>query len=135
MGRNQLSPDVYAELLSIQSDQLLLQETRNLVKAHFRNEEILLQPIVWGNLLRNLLPFPPEDDLIQWSFYAIPLSYWCIGYTTPLFLMPNGLQICSIPDTDHQAVSLWAAVNTHLYPYVADVILRSHADATDSVYH
>ncbi|KAK0436726.1 hypothetical protein EV421DRAFT_1104698 [Armillaria borealis] len=45
------------------------------------------------------------------------------------------LLICSIPGTDHHAVSLWTAVDTYLYPYVADIILQGHAHATDSVYH
>ncbi len=136
--RERLCPDVYAELLSIQPSLLYHQEIRNLVKAQLTNstdEGLRLQPIVWGNLLRRLQPFPEEDDLTQWLFRAIPLSYWCIEYTPPLIFTSNGLQICSIPGTDHHAVSLWTAVDTYLYPYVADIILQSHADTTDSIYH
>ncbi|KAK0433377.1 hypothetical protein EV421DRAFT_1439689 [Armillaria borealis] len=50
--------------------------------------------------------------------YSMQLSsYWCIGYTPPLILTSNRLQICSIPGTDHHVVSLWTAVDTYLYPY------------------
>ncbi|SJL11097.1 uncharacterized protein ARMOST_14500 [Armillaria ostoyae] len=133
--RERLSPDVYAEMLSTMLGGHF--EIRNLVMAQRTNstdEDLRLQPIVWGNLLRRLLPW--SADLVQWSFHAIPLSYWHISYTPPpLFLTSKGVQICSIPGTDHHAVSLWTAVNTYLYPYVADIILRSYADATDSVYH
>ncbi|SJL11094.1 uncharacterized protein ARMOST_14497 [Armillaria ostoyae] len=136
--RERLSPDIYAELLSILPHRFHHQEIRNLVNAQFTNwtnSDLRLQPIVWGNLLQKLLPFSPEDGLAQWLFYAIPVTYWRIGCTPPLFLTSNGLKICLIPEKDHQAVSLWTAVNKYLYPYVADIILRSHADATDSVYH
>ncbi|KAK0457161.1 uncharacterized protein EV420DRAFT_542980 [Desarmillaria tabescens] len=47
--RKRLSPDVYAELLSIQFGQLYLREIRNLVSTDL---DLDLQPIVWGNLLQ-----------------------------------------------------------------------------------
>ncbi|KAK0237111.1 hypothetical protein EDD85DRAFT_953119 [Armillaria nabsnona] len=132
--RERLSLDVYAETLSIMLG--VDQEVRNLVNAQLTNNDLCLQPIVWGNLLRRLLPWSAEDDLLQRLFHAIPLSYWHIGYTPPpLFLTSKGVQICSVPSTDHHAVSLWTAINKYLYPYVADIILQSHAHATDSVYH
>ncbi|KAK0445247.1 hypothetical protein EV421DRAFT_348628 [Armillaria borealis] len=79
------------------------------------DEGLRLQPIVWDNLLRKLPFFPDRDDHTQCLFHAITLSYWCIGYTPPLILTPNGLQICWIPGTDHRMVSLWTAVHTYLY--------------------
>ncbi|KAK0494183.1 hypothetical protein EDD18DRAFT_1107219 [Armillaria luteobubalina] len=111
------------------------QEIRKLLKAEFTNNDLRLQPIVWGNLLRRVLPQFAEDDLVQCLFHAIPISYWHIDYTPrPLFLTSKGVQICSIPGTDHQAVSLWTAVNEYLYPYVADIILQRHAGTVDSVF-
>ncbi|PBK98789.1 hypothetical protein ARMGADRAFT_589179 [Armillaria gallica] len=118
-----LPPDVYAELLFIQPSLNYHQEIRNLVKAQLTNstdESRRLQPIVRGNLLRKLQLLPEEDDLAQWLFQAIALSYWCIDSTPPLIMAPNGLQICSIPGTDHHAVSPWIDVDTYLYTYAVD---------------
>ncbi len=136
--RGRFSSGVYAELLSIQSSHL--EEIENLIKAQFTNNDLCLQPIVWGNLLRRILPcslslWSTANGLVQWLFHAIPVAYWRIGNTPPLFMTSNGLKICLIPEQGHQAVSLWTAVNKYLYPYVADIILESHVHATDSVYH
>ncbi|KAG7443313.1 uncharacterized protein BT62DRAFT_996127 [Guyanagaster necrorhizus] len=140
--KDQFSPGVYAELLCIRSQYGTSspEEVAELVKNQLTfsgHEHLHLQPIVWAYLLQRLPPFDVHDGLLQIFFHAIPSSYWHANYILPpLFLARDELKICLTGDSrDHDVVDLPTAVETYLYPYIADVILRRFGAVKDSVFH
>ncbi|PBK69504.1 hypothetical protein ARMSODRAFT_166392 [Armillaria solidipes] len=132
------STETYAEVLSVhylnswRTDEIL-----NLVKAQFMqspDKQLCLQPIVWAHLLQELLPFTLESGLIP-LFLMIPVDYWRAAYKPPPLFPKNGMKIRSISDEDHHAVSLQSAVSTHLYPDIADALLKGFTHVKDSIFH
>ncbi len=149
--KNQLSPEVYAELLAISSNFLSdsdhLEQVLNLVKAQFTEpvvQQLSLQPIVWGHLLQKLLPLKSHSwdsisSLIQPLFSEISSSYWHADYKPlPLFLGGDQLKICLPSDRLRRysgPVQLATTIRNYLSPYVADAIFQYFRDAWDINFH
>ncbi len=137
-GRDQLSTETYAEVLCVnefipsRTDEIV-----NLVKAQFTQssyKQLRLQPIVWACLLETLLPFTLEIGLIP-IFLMIPQFYWRADCKPPPLFPKNYMEIRSISDEDHLAVSLLDAVNQHLYPDIADAFFEGFTHVKDSIFH
>ncbi|KAK0447833.1 uncharacterized protein EV420DRAFT_1567834, partial [Desarmillaria tabescens] len=121
-GHEHWPQDVYAEVSSLKAE------------VRISPERLALQPIVWGHLLRRLVSSDPEDSLIQPLFHAIPSCYWQADYVPPpLFSAKNGLKICLPSHLRDGAVSLLSAIDSYLYPYVANAIYQRFRGATDVV--
>ncbi len=137
--KNQLSPEVYAELLSVSPSYL---EISNLVKAQSMESTdkcLHLQPIVWGYLLQKALAvdiFSSKDfdySLIQLLFHKIPSFYWNANYIPLDYLKFSRGTICSTSDRDE--CSLSTAIDKYLYPYVAEIIFHRIIKAWDSIFY
>ncbi|KAK0431270.1 hypothetical protein EV421DRAFT_1743257 [Armillaria borealis] len=132
------SAEIYAEVLCIDYfNSSRTNEIANLVKAQFTespDKRLCLQPIVWAHLLQTLLPFTLESGLIP-LFLMIPEDYWRATYKPPPLFPKNNMKIRSISGEDHHAVSLQSAVSTHLYPDIADALLKGFTHVKDSIFH
>ncbi|KAK0447830.1 uncharacterized protein EV420DRAFT_861672 [Desarmillaria tabescens] len=136
-GHEHWPQDVYAEVLAVVAYPgypKCIPTIRYLAKAELRISPgpLALQPIVWGHLLRRLISSDPEDALIQPLFHAIPSRYWRADYVPPpIFSARNGLKICLPSHLRDGAVSLLSAIDSYLYPYVADAIYQRFRGTTD----
>ncbi|KAK0195054.1 hypothetical protein F5146DRAFT_1024016 [Armillaria mellea] len=131
-----LSPGIYADLLSIQTD--YRKEIRELVISNLRavpdDPTVLrLQPIVWAYLLQKLLPSGPDNlEVMQLLFTEIPSFYWRADYISPIhFMERKGMKI---PYEDGVATTLQMAIQGGLYLYVAEVILQDHVGVESTVF-
>ncbi|SJL16693.1 uncharacterized protein ARMOST_20222 [Armillaria ostoyae] len=132
------STETYAEVLCVDYfNPSRTDEIVNLVKAQFTespDKQLCLQPIVWARLLRRLLPFTLESGLVP-LFLMISPRYWRADYKPPSLFPKDDMTIRSISDEDHCAVSLQSAVSTHLYPDIADALLKGFTHVKDSIFH
>ncbi len=131
--QGRLSQEVYAQLLCFHDTGR--EKIRKLFLSNSSAEGIALQPIVWARLLCRLLPFGPDDrDVTQYLLQAIPSSYWQAEFVCPpLVFEQQGMSIFN--NTGSEAVSLQAAVNNHLYPWVGENIIRGSLNITDSIFN
>ncbi|KAK0225559.1 hypothetical protein IW262DRAFT_1491163 [Armillaria fumosa] len=136
-AKGYFSPDIYADLLSIQKD--CRKEIRELIKFNLTavpNDPtaLRLQPIVWAYLLQKLLPSGSDNlEVMQLLFIEIPSFYWTADFIPPRtqVIERKGWKF---PYIDGVATTLRMAVRECLYLYVAEVVLQDHTRIEPTIF-
>ncbi|SJL03734.1 uncharacterized protein ARMOST_07091 [Armillaria ostoyae] len=137
--KDRFSPDIYAQLLSLQSvtGRLRLDEIWELLLSNLSRDDITLEPIVWARLLHKLLPFGLDDrNMTRIIFQEIPPVYWEANFVCP---PPDyeweEMKIFNTTDCTGKAVNFRMAIQKHLYPWIGECVKQDQLNVTDSIFN